>query len=82
MRLSSRIEKLEAKAPTTNLPYKQIIGESQADLDRQEAELRAEGFDGGIIAVAIVSPGDYEPAPGGGWQPTAAGLKKGWTHHG
>ena len=80
MRLSSRIEKLEAKAPTMNLPYKQIIGETQMDLDRQEAELRAEGFDGGIIAVMIVEPGDYEPAPGGGWQPTAAGLAKGMAY--
>ena len=80
MNLDRRVKALEAKAPTMLLPYKQIIGESQADLDRQEAELRAEGFDGGIIAVMIVEPGDYEPAPGGGWRPTAAGLKKGMTH--
>ena len=80
MKLGSRIEKLEAKAPPMNLPWKRIVGESQADLDLQEAELRAAGFTGPIIAVLIVSPGDFEPAPRGGWQPTAAGLAKGMTY--
>ncbi len=80
MKLSGRIEKLEAKNPTTLQPGRQIIGETQMDLDRQEEELRAAGLTGPIIAVLFVSPGDYEPAPRGGWQPTAAGLAKGMTY--
>ena len=82
MNLNRRLKTLEAKAPTMFLRWRRIIGDTQAEIDRQVAEMRAGGFDGGIIAVRIVEPGDFEPAPGGGWQPTAAGLKKGWTRHG
>ena len=80
MRLGSRIEKLEARKLITLQPAQRIMGETQMDLDRQETELRAAGFTGTIIAVLFVSPGDYEPAPRGGWQPTAAGLAKGMTY--
>jgi hypothetical protein len=85
MRLQGRVEKLEAamEAARPSVIHRpvQIIGETQAELDRQTEQLRAEGFEGMIIAVQIVSPGDYEPAPGGGWQPTETGLRKGFTWH-
>ncbi len=80
MKLSGRIEKLEARNLTTLQPAQRIMGETQMELDRQEKELRAAGFTGPIIAVLLVSPGDYERVPRGGWQPTAAGLAKGMAY--
>ena len=62
MRLGSRIEKLEARSLTTLQPARRIVGRSQAEIDLQEAELRAEGFDGLVICRLIVTPGEARHA--------------------
>lgn len=56
MRLDRRMTVLEASSPTTLQPGRRIIGHSQEEIDRQLAELRAEGFDGMVICRLIVSP--------------------------
>ena len=61
--LKGRIEAAEAKiAPNTLQPARRIIGHSQAEIDRQVAELRAEGFAGLIICRQIVTPGEARHA--------------------
>ncbi len=56
MRLDRRVTVLEAATPAALQPGRRIIGDTQDEIDRQVAEIRAEGFDGMVICRLIVSP--------------------------